>query len=52
MHFLLMDALAKAEDALGIDEIMEEMDAYFDAFQEGKLIDESTLRKKLKEYVY
>ena len=51
LHFLLMDVLAKAEDALGIDEIMEEMDAYFDAFQEGKLIDESTLRKKLKEYV-
>lgn len=50
LHFILMDILADTEDALDIREIMERMDEYTEGFSEPKVFDESTIRKKLKEY--
>ena len=51
LHFLLLDILA-ASPPLPIPEILGRMDAdYLPAFQNAPSIDESTLRKKLKEYV-
>ena len=50
-HFLILDILAEGE-ALSISEILERIDTqYIQVFQNPVPIDESTLRKKLKEYV-
>lgn len=50
LHFLLMDILANGR-TLSIPEILDIMDAdYLPLFEKAKPIDESTLRKKLKEY--
>jgi len=51
LHFLLLDILAKGS-VLDVPEILECIDAeYMPAFQNALQIDESTLRKKIKEYV-
>ncbi len=51
LHFLLFDILADTETALSLGEITEAMDARLAGFAEPKTFDESTVRKKLKEYV-
>ena len=51
LHFILFDILQDPDTALTIGEISEEIDQYLSAYQNPKMFDESTLRKKLKEYV-
>ncbi len=51
LHFILMDIMAQAKEALSVREIMEQTDAYLSGFPDPRLTDESTLRKKLREYV-
>lgn len=50
-HFILMDIMAAANEALSVSEIMEKADEYLSVFAKPKVFDESTVRKKLKEYV-
>ena len=49
LHFQLLDILPDS-DGLSIFEIMEELAERLNAFDEGDAPDESTVRKKLKEY--
>ena len=50
LHFHLLDMLSDSE-GLPISAIMEELTDRLSAFDGGELPDESTVRKKLKEYV-
>lgn len=50
LHFILLDILADAPDGLTLGEIMDRMDPYFADFSEFRVFDQSTVRKKLKEY--
>lgn len=50
LHFLLMDILAKGKE-LTLKEIMTSLDEYSKGFAEPKIFDESTVRKKLSEYI-
>ena len=51
LHFILMDIFALAGKAVNINEITERVDLYLSSFRETRMFDESTVRKKLKEYV-
>ena len=51
LHFILMDILADCEEALSLNKIVEKVYDYLSAFEVPKTFDESTIRKKLKEYV-
>lgn len=51
LHFILMDILKSADDAMSISEITDQIDQYLSVFEEPRMFDESTVRKKLKEYV-
>lgn len=51
LHFILFDILSSPEVSLTLSEITSRMDAYLGCFPEPKVFDESTVRKKLKEYV-
>lgn len=51
LHFILMDILASSEEPLPLGEITEQMDEYLSVFKEPRMFDESTVRKKLKEYI-
>lgn len=51
LHFILMDILASGGEAMSVSEITEKIDEYLLTFPEPRLFDESTVRKKLKEYV-
>ena len=51
LHFILMDILGMAEKPLSVSEIAEKTDEYLSVFSEPRVFDESTVRKKLKEYV-
>lgn len=51
LHFIIMDILHDAYDGLSMKEIMEEIDEYLSEFENPRTFDESTVRKKLKEYV-
>lgn len=50
LHFILFDILYSPEIVLSLPEILERMDAYLSCFARPMLFDESTVRKKLKEY--
>ncbi|MBE6633947.1 MAG: WYL domain-containing protein [Ruminococcaceae bacterium] len=51
LHFILMDLLWSPEVSLTLRELTERIDRdYLSNFKEPMLYDESTLRKKLKEY--
>lgn len=50
LHFLLLDILHAPDVKKTIQELMEEIDAYLSDFETPMTFDESTLRKKLKEY--
>ncbi len=50
LHFYLMDILYEPGTALSLSEIMDELDRRLAGFQQPRLFDESTVRKKLKEY--
>lgn len=51
MHFLLMDILDDVKKAMSVSEIMKEIEKYQAKFENPKIFEESTVRKKLKEYV-
>ncbi len=52
LHFAILDILASAETKMTAGQITEVIDKkYLSIFQDPKLFDESTVRKKLKEYV-
>lgn len=51
LHFILMDILISAECAVSISEIAEQVDIYVSGFKNSRTFDESTIRKKLKEYI-
>lgn len=50
LHFLLLDILAVCGTPLSLTRIMRELDEYLSCFDTPKTFDESTVRKKLKEY--
>lgn len=50
LHFLIFDILSSPEISLTIGQITEQIDEYLSTFSEAKMFDESTVRKKLKEY--
>ncbi len=50
LHFVLFDILHHPTVALTLSEIMERIDGYLSDFENPKVFDESTVRKKLKEY--
>ena len=50
LHFILFDILSEPETALTLAELMERIDGYLQGFREPRMFDESTVRKKLKEY--
>ena len=52
LHFVVFDILYHPEDKYSLPEIMAKIDAeYLCFFEDPMVFDESTLRKKLKEYV-
>ncbi len=51
LHFIIFDILTSADAPLSLTDIIEKADSeYLSHFEEPMLLDESTLRKKLKEY--
>ena len=50
LHFILFDILDTPEKALSLKQITAEIDGYLQTFSEPRTFDESTVRKKLKEY--
>ena len=50
LHFLLMDLLPE-EEGLSLNQIADLVDERLSVFEEPKSFEESTIRKKLKEYV-
>ena len=51
LHFILFDILCDPQTAMTLSEITECMDDYLCDFSAPRMFDESTVRKKLKEYV-
>ena len=52
LHFILFDILYNEKDAYSLTELMNKIDEdYLSCFEEPMAFDESTLRKKLKEYI-
>lgn len=50
-HFVLFDILHDKDTSLSVSQIIEKVTlAYFNGFEEPPIPDESTIRKKLKEY--
>ena len=50
LHFVLMDILSNCSAPITLTEITDKVDEYLSSFTEQKTFDESTIRKKLKEY--
>ncbi len=50
LHFILFDILNSPEISRSLSEITEQIDEYMSFFTEPMAFDESTVRKKLKEY--
>lgn len=50
LHFILMDILSRTDQALTLGEIVEQIDDYFFEFENPRMFDITTVRKKLKEY--
>lgn len=50
LHFILLDILNSAETILSLPEILDRLDDYLSDFENPMVFDESTVRKKLKEY--
>ena len=51
LHFILFDILCSTEIAYSVPELCEAIDGYLAEFDEPMAFDESTVRKKLREYV-
>ena len=50
LHFILFDILRDPDTALTLSELSDRIDEYLSGFEEPKMFDESTIRKKLNEY--
>lgn len=50
LHFILFDILHSPEVVLSLPEIIDKIDEYLSGFENPMVFDESTIRKKLKEY--
>lgn len=50
LHFILFDLLYAPNVSLSLSEIMDMTDSYLSGFARPMMFDESTVRKKLKEY--
>ena len=50
LHFILFDILDSPDISLTLAELTERIDAYLRSFEDPRTFDESTVRKKLKEY--
>ena len=50
LHFILFDILHDPDTALTLGELNDRIDNYLANFSDPKVFDESTIRKKLKEY--
>ena len=50
LYFILMDILQAAKESLSLQEIITQIDEYLKIFQSPRVFDESTIRKKLREY--
>ncbi|MBO4953930.1 MAG: WYL domain-containing protein [Clostridia bacterium] len=51
LHFILFDILHSPEVVLSLPELLEKLDEYLSEFEHPMVFDESTVRKKLKEYI-
>ncbi|MBE6587355.1 MAG: WYL domain-containing protein [Ruminococcaceae bacterium] len=51
LHFILFDILHSPEAVLSLPEILDKIDTYLSGFSEPMVFDESTVRKKLREYM-
>lgn len=52
LHFIIFDILRNEDEAYSLSELMTKIDEeYLCCFEEPMVFDESTLRKKLKEYI-
>ncbi|MGI6316509.1 MAG: WYL domain-containing protein [Christensenellales bacterium] len=51
LHFILFDILYSPDIALTLNEITDAIDEYLVSFNEPRMFDSSTVRKKLNEYV-
>lgn len=51
LHFILFDILHSPDVVLSLPDILERIDEYLDTFECPMVFDESTVRKKLKEYI-
>lgn len=51
LHFILFDILSSPEISMSLSEITAEVDTILAVFEKPRCFDESTVRKKLKEYV-
>lgn len=51
LHFILLDILHSPEKVLSLPEILEGIDEYLEGFGSPMVFDESTVRKKLNEYI-
>ena len=51
LHFILFDVLHSSEVVLSLPEILERIDEYLEGFEAPMVFDESTVRKKLNEYI-
>lgn len=50
LHFILFDILYSPDVVLTLPEILDSLDGYLSHFEHPMVFDESTVRKKLKEY--
>lgn len=50
LHFILFDILHKSDIRMTTGELTKEIDSYLSGFENPMTFDESTVRKKLKEY--
>ena len=50
LHFILFDLLHEPDTSLTLNELSDKIDEDLTGFQEPKMFDESTIRKKLNEY--
>ncbi len=51
LHFILFDILHSPSIMLSLQEILDKTDEYLSGFERPMVFDESTVRKKLKEYI-
>lgn len=51
LHFILFDILYCPEVSFSLPEILQQIDGYLADFKNPMVFDESTVRKKLKEYI-